>query len=72
MFDITLVLAIYGQARVGGDLVPKDGRVPALQGNGQAAPLVAQHVLLLLACVPGQGPGQPPHHPDRPLPPAPQ
>ena len=67
--SFTLVLAIYGQARVGGDPVPQDGRVPALQGDGQAAPLVAQHFLLLLACVPGQSPGQPP---DRLFPPAPQ
>ena len=56
------MLAVYGQARVGGDPVPKDDRVSPLQGDGQAAPLVPQHLLLLLACVPGQGPGQP----DRP------
>ena len=46
------MLAIYGQAKVGGDPVPQDGCVPALQGDGQAAPLVAQHVLLLLAKAP--------------------
>ena len=35
------MLAIYGQARVGGDPVPQDGRIPTLQGDGQAAPLAS-------------------------------
>ena len=33
--SFTLVLAVYGQAGVGGDPVPQDRRVAVLQGYGQ-------------------------------------
>ena len=37
---LTLVLAVYGLAGVGGDPVPQNRRVAALQGYGQVTPLV--------------------------------
>ena len=50
----------------------QDRRIPTLQRVRDFPKLVPKHVLLLLPGVPGEGPGQPPDHPDRLLPPPPE
>ena len=63
-----LWLAVNVHGREGWDTVSQDRGVVTLQAEGKTPPLEPEDVLLILPCVPGKGPGQPPNHPDRLLP----